>query len=117
MPQAERLAAGFPVEVAIFEPHRIKQREVGASAYANSDSVYSFTFAPDTTNDGVFCDAPGYREGSIAWGMTLDPVLRDDDPEYSASAIYIETTQEELARFIASLQNLYDENFGDRRVE
>ena len=49
--------------------------------------------------------------------MTLDPVLRDDNSEWSASAIYIETTQEELERFIASLQNLYDENFGDRRVE
>ena len=54
MPQAERLAAGFPVEVAIFEPHRIKQREVGGRRDANSDTIYSFTFAPDTTNDGVF---------------------------------------------------------------
>lgn len=100
-----RRATGFPVEVAVFDPQRIKHREAGGP-------IYSFTFAPDTVNDGIFCDSPGERPDSIAWGMTLDPVLVDDNPEFSASALYVETTGPELLRLIACLQNLYDVNYG-----
>jgi hypothetical protein len=106
MPLAERRAAGFPVEVAVFDPERIKSRPG-----FDGDRILSFTFAPDTTNDGIFCDSPGERGGSIAWGLTLDPVTTDGDEDVQASALYIETTGEELLHLIACLQSLYDVNY------
>jgi len=108
MTSKDRLAAGFPVEVSINDRRRIKTRD----GYGDANlPVYQFTFAPDTTNDGIFCDSPGTRPESISWGMTLDPVLTDANPEYSASAIYVETTGPELRHLIECLQNLYDVNY------
>jgi hypothetical protein len=108
MTAEERVATGFPVEVAVFDRSRIKARLVGGT---DDNPVYAFTLEPDSENDGIFCDATGERPGSIAWGMTLDPVLNDDKPLGSSSAIYMETTGPELLHLIACLQNLYDVNY------
>ncbi len=98
-------APGFPVEVFVVEHRKVVTRDMG------DDPIYAFTFAPDTVNDGIFCDSPGRRPGSIAWGMSLKPVLRVPAEDYQESAIYVETTGEELRLLIACLQNLYDVNY------
>lgn len=101
-------APGFPVEVYIIEPHRIVTRSgVG-------DPVYSFTFSPDTVNDGIFCDSPGERPHSIAWGISLKPVLKVPSDDYQESALYIETTGPELWHLIECLTDLYNVNFDTR---
>lgn len=100
-----RLLTGFPVEVALHSDLRhVQSRQPG---------IHSFTCAPEPDEDGIWCDSEGARPGSIAWGLTLDPVTLDGAPDdVQASCLYVETTKEELERLMGALAVLYNENFG-----
>lgn len=99
-----RLLTGFPVEVALHsELRHVQSREPG---------IYSFTCAPEAEDDGLWCDSAGLRPGSIAWGLTLDPVALEGAPtDLQASCLYVETTGPELRRLIAALEELHQVNF------
>lgn len=95
---------GFPVEVVIFDRHRIERRE----GWGDDNPVYAFTLP----TSHIWCDSPGERVDSIAWGIGLDPVLIDGNYEdFQQAALYVETTASELRDLIDALQSLYDTNY------